>query len=387
MQAPQLDKRFAIELLIQMLSVESLTCNESRRADYLIDKIGEYKNEYGFKIERVGNNIIIMPQSMQRESTTLLMVSHIDTVPPAKEYSFNPLEPFIKEDKIYGLGANDDGGSVVCMVIAALNYFCKCKEMQQNNETNGNKPQIDLILVLSAEEEKSGCNGLTLALNKIREWSRENSLIKFPDFAIVGEPTGFKMAIGERGLLVIDCIAEGKAGHAATGDGENAIYKAIDDINRLREIEFPKKSPLFGDIKINTTIFNSGTLHNIVPAEAKFTADIRTTECYSNREIVETISNVIQSRVTARNLNNKSSVTPQENPYGALLLRAGPLTGLESFLSPTTSDWMRLDIPAVKLGPGDSARSHKADEYITTDEIERGIELYTKYIDEINRLI
>ncbi len=384
-QAPQLDKRFAIELLIQMLSIESLTCNEGRRADYLTDKIGRYKNEYGFRIERVSNNIIIMPQSMQKERPTLLMVSHIDTVPPAKEYSFNPLEPFIKEDKIYGLGSNDDGGSVVCMITTVLNYLCRCKEMQQNNETDSNR--IDLILVLSAEEEKSGSNGLILALNKIKEWSKENSQIKFPDFAIVGEPTGFKMAIGERGLLVIDCVAEGKAGHVAIGDGENAIYKAIDEINRLRQIKFPKISPLFGEIKINTTIFNSGTLHNIVPAEAKFTADIRTTECYSNREIVETISKVIQSRVTARNLNNKTSITPQENPYGALLLRAGALTDLKSFLSPTTSDWMRLEIPAIKLGPGDSARSHKADEYITTDEIERGIELYTRYIDEINRLI
>ena len=195
------------------------------------------------------------------------------------------------------------------------------------------------------------------------------------------------MAVGERGLFVIDCIAEGKAGHAARDEGENAIYKAIDDINKLKELTLPKHSPLFGDVKITTTIFNGGTVHNIVPAEARFTVDIRTTECYSNAELVEIISDLLQSGVSARNLNNRTSVTPPEDCYGKLLLRAGSLIGLKSFLSPTTSDWMRLDIPAVKAGPGDSSRSHKADEYIATDEIEQGIELYTKYIDEINKLI
>lgn len=387
MQPQQLDSSFALELLMQMTAIESLTCRENNRADYLVNAIGKYKEENGFKIERIGNNLILLPTILHTDTPTLLMVSHIDTVPPAKDYSFNPVEPFIKDKKVFGLGSNDDGGCVVCMVTSALNYFLKCKNLYSSNSNIEETQQINLILVLSAEEEKSGSNGLTLVLEKLREWGRENQSFRYPDFAIVGEPTRTEMAVGERGLLVIDCVAHGKAGHAARGEGENAIYKAMDDINRLRELTFPKCSPLFGDIKITTTIFNSGTVHNIVPAEARFTVDIRTTECYSNMELVQIISDLLQSRVTARNLNNRTSVTPQKDYYGKLLLRAGSLIGLKSFLSPTTSDWMRLDIPAIKTGPGDSARSHKADEYIEIEEIEQGIELYTKYINEINKLI
>lgn len=387
MQPQQLNSSFAIELLTQMIAIESLTCRESNRADYLIKVIGEYKERNGFKIERIGNNLILLPAMLYTDSPTLLMVSHIDTVPPAKDYSFNPIEPFIKDNKIFGLGSNDDGGCVVCMVTSALNYYLNCKDHYMSKSNIEEAHQINLILVLSAEEEKSGSKGLTLVLQKFRDWERVNQSFRYPDFAIVGEPTKTEMAVGERGLLVIDCVAEGKAGHAARDEGENAIYKAMDDINRLRELTFPKRSPLFGDVKMTTTIFNSGTVHNIVPAEARFTVDIRTTECYSNIELVQIISDLLQSRVVARNLNNKTSVTPQEDYYGKLLLRAGSLIGLKSFLSPTTSDWMRLDIAAIKAGPGDSARSHKADEYIAIEEIEQGIELYTKYINEINKLI
>ena len=385
MQPQQLNSSFAIELLMQMIAIESITCIESNRADYLMNVIGKYKERNGFEIERIGNNLILFPTILHKDTPTLLMVSHIDTVPPAKDYSFNPVEPFIKENKVFGLGSNDDGGCVVCMVTSALNYYLKCKDLYKSNieET----PQINLILVLSAEEEKSGSNGLTLVLEKFREWEKENQSFRYPNFAIVGEPTKTEMAVGERGLLVIDCVAKGKAGHAARDEGENAIYKAMDDINRLRELTLPKRSPLFGDVKMTTTIFNSGTVHNIVPAEARFTVDIRTTECYSNIELVQIISELLQSKVSARNLNNRTSVTPQEDCYGRLLLRAGSLIGLKSFLSPTTSDWMRLDIPAIKAGPGDSSRSHKADEYIEIEEIEQGIELYTKYINEINKLI
>ena len=372
-----LDSKFAVELLLEMLGVESITCNEENRSCMLYNYLSEYKDEYGFDIKRIGNNLILTSQNMEHSSPTLLMVSHIDTVPPTTGYSFNPIEPFIKNNKIFGLGSNDDGGCVVCMITSALNYYQKCKRNTDNNTYTEVRPQLNLVLILSAEEEKSGKNGLSLVLESYKSL----------DFAIVGEPTGLNMAIGERGLLVIDCVAIGKAGHAARDEGDNAIYKAIDDINKLRNLSFPKKSPLFGDIKINTTIFNSGSVHNIVPSEAKFTVDIRTTECYSNKELVEIISEVVESRVIARNLNNRSSVTPQDNGYGTLLLRAGSLIGLKSFLSPTTSDWMRLDIPAVKVGPGDSSRSHKADEYITINEIENGIETYTKYIEEINKLI
>ena len=397
MQQPLLNESFATELLMQMIAIESTTCNESRRADLLEESIGRYGESYGFRTDRIGNNLVFQSTSCnsaynssascKTDTPTLLMVSHIDTVPAAKDYSFPPSEPFIKDNKLFGLGTNDDGGSVVCMVTAALNYFLKCKENNPDKDCREDKNNVNLILVLSAEEEKSGSNGLSLVLDKFRDWEKEDGRFRYPDFAIIGEPTGLKMAAGERGLLVIDCVAKGKAGHAARDEGDNAIYKAIDDINILRSLSLPKRSPLFGDVKITTTIFNGGTLHNIVPGEAKFTVDMRTTECYSNRELVDIISSLLQSSVTARNLNNKTSVTPQENHFGKLLLNAGALAGLDSFLSPTTSDWMRLDIPAVKVGPGDSARSHKADEYITKDEIVKGIELYSSYIDELNKLI
>lgn len=387
MQQLLLNESFATELLMQMIAIESLTCNENRRADFLEKTLGRYGERYGFRTDRIGNNLVFQSIYCNSDAPTMLMVSHIDTVPAAKDYSFPPTEPFIKEDRIYGLGTNDDGGSVVCMLTAALNYFSKCKDYNPDKDCREEKRGINLILALSAEEEKSGSNGLSLVLQKFREWEKEEVNFRYPDFAIVGEPTGLRMAAGERGLLVIDCVAKGKAGHAARDEGENAIYKAIDDINILRRLSLPKQSPLFGDVKITTTIFTGGTLHNIVPGEAKFTVDIRTTECYSNKELVEIISGMLQSSVTARNLNNKTSVTPLDNCFGKLLLNAGALLGLDSFLSPTTSDWMRLDIPAVKVGPGDSARSHKADEYIAKDEIVKGINLYSSYIDELNKLI
>lgn len=351
--------QFACNILKEMLQIESYSFNEGKRADFLCNILsGAFKEYKGVVIERIENNILLYNKdTFSTDKKTLMLNSHIDTVTPASTYTFNPHSPFEKDGAIYGLGSNDDGGSVVSQ-IAAFMHLC-------NSNLN-----VNLVLLLSAEEERSGANGIALALNKME--------IK-PDFAIIGEPTGMKAAIAERGLLVIDGTATGVSGHAAREEGVNALYIALDDINTLRNFNFDKVSPVMGKVKLSVTQLNCGTVHNVVPDKATFVVDIRPTEQYTNPEIMELLQKEVKSELKARNLNNKSSATQK----GSILYNATLELGIEHFVSPTTSDWMKIEIPAIKIGPGESSRSHKADEFIKISEIESAIAGYINIIKHL----
>ncbi len=387
----------ACGLLKSMIEIPSCTFEEQQVADFLYEwllQISEKpdkeeveigKNINGFKVLRIANNIVAIPHNYNQAWPTLMLNAHIDTVKPSESYTNNPFEAIAKDGAIYGLGSNDDGGSVVSLIETFLHFAERgadcCKEGKLVEEIqrgccnrDSKTDKINIILVLSAEEERSGANGISLVLKELPQLG-----IKV-DFAIIGEPTGMKAAIAERGLLVLDGTAEGVSGHAARNEGVNAIYKAIEDINALRNYKFAKQSPLMGDVKLTVTQINAGSAHNVVPDRCTFVVDIRPTEQYTNSEILELLQKEVGSTLVARNLKNRSSATPQDH----LQMKALKECGIETFISPTTSDWMRLgEIPAIKIGPGDSARSHKADEYILKEEIANGIDTYIMLINSI----
>jgi acetylornithine deacetylase len=287
-----------------------------------------------------------------------MLCAHIDTVSPSPEYSFDPYEPEnCPEDMVQGLGSNDDGASVVSM-IAAYRYF-----------RNSPGPH-NLILALTCEEERSGKGGMTGL------WPE---LAQKVDFAIIGEPTGMKAATSERGLLVIDATAHGVSGHAARNEGCNALYKALEDIEKLRKHNFDKISARMGKVNLNITQINAGTAHNVVPDRCDFVIDIRPTEQYSNEEILAELQRICCSELVPRNLANRSSATFEDSP----LQKVAERLGIETFSSPTTSDWMRIGCDALKMGPGDSARSHRKDEFVFVEEIRNGIETYIEFIKNL----
>ncbi len=286
-----------------------------------------------------------------------MLNSHHDTVKPNAGYTRDPFSADLEDEKLYGLGSNDAGGCLVSL-IAAFRYFYDKKGLKYN-----------FCLAATAEEEISGRNGIELIIPELGPL----------DFAIVGEPTLMDLAVAERGLMVLDCVAHGKAGHAAREEGENAIYKAIKDIEWFRTYEFAKKSALFGPIKMSVTVIEAGSQHNVVPAICKFTVDVRVTDAYRNEEVLKIISNHISSDVTPRSTRLKPSSIPLDHP----IVKAGIAMGRNTYGSPTTSDQALLDIDSLKIGPGNSARSHMADEFVYVDEIKEGIELYIKLISEI----
>ncbi len=360
----------SVELLKKMVGIPSVTFEEDGVAGLVCSYLKEKSGNGGarFEVVRIGNNIAAIPCSYNRERPTLLLNAHIDTVKPAESYTCDPFGAIERDGAIYGLGSNDDGGSVVSLTSAFLHFM----------EGDGRfSERFNLLLLLSAEEERSGANGILLAVDELKKMGYNCT------FAIVGEPTGMKAAIAERGLLVIDAEAIGVSGHAARNEGVNALYKAIDDISKIRAYKFEKRSSLMGDIKVTVTQINGGTAHNVVPDRCGYVIDIRPTEIYSNREILDLLQSQVESRLVARNLKNRSSATPQNH----ILMRAVEELGIEKFISPTTSDWMKLEIPAIKIGPGESARSHKADEYIKIDEIREGIAGYITLINKILDLI
>ena len=359
----------AVKLLKEIISIPSTTFEEERVADYLHKWLVERSNSKLFDVIRIKNNILAVRSNYTASKPTLMLNAHIDTVKAAGSYTVDPYGGIEKDGAIYGLGSNDDGGCVVSLIQTFLNI-----------ETRN----INVVLLLSAEEERSGAGGIAYAMETLSDRGT-NSLpegLKV-DFAIVGEPTSLKAAIAERGLLVIDAVAEGVSGHAARNEGVNAIYKAIADIETLKNYNFEKVSPIMGNVKLTITQINAGTAHNVVPDSCSYVIDIRPTEQYSNPEIMELLQSQVESRLEARNLKNRSSATPIGHP----LMKAADMTGIGKFVSPTTSDWMKLNIPAIKIGPGDSARSHKADEYIKIDEIAAGIALYINFIEKIDEII
>ena len=375
----------AVQLLKEMIAIPSTSFNE----DDVCSHISAWMTERGVAHERIGNNIVA-ESIVDSSRPTIMLCAHIDTVSPLEGYTFDPHKPDYKvaaetishihgntlsaEDIVAGLGSNDDGASVVSM-IAAYRYLCN-----RNIEVIHN-----LILVLTCEEERSGKGGMTgLWGSRVcaRRNTGEGSLPEGctpVDFAIVGEPTGMKAAIAERGLLVIDAVAEGISGHAARNEGVNALYIALEDIETLRNHVFEKVSPRMGKVNLNVTQINAGTAHNVIPDRCSFVIDIRPTEQYTNLEILEELQAICKSKLTPRNLLNQSSATFEDS----LLQKTVESLGIETFSSPTTSDWMRISCDAIKMGPGDSARSHKKDEYVTIEEIIGGINTYIEFINKL----
>lgn len=340
----------AIELLCRMIEIPSQSGKEQEVADLL----SEYVRALGFEPKRSGNNLWIVSPDYSDEKPTILFDAHIDTVRPSASWTYDPYKPTIVDGKLYGLGSNDTGGSVVSMLAAFVALT--------------SKPQpFNLIWLASAEEENTGPGGIQSVVDKVGK----------VDLAIVGEPTGMNPAIAEKGLFVIDCIAHGKAGHAARGEGINAIYEAMADLEWFRTYRFERVSPLLGEVKMTVTGINAGTLHNVVPAECRMMVDVRVNELYDNEEIYEEICRNVKSEVVPRSFRlNSSSISP-EHP---IVVRAEELGG-KAFASPTTSNQAVIPWLSVKMGPGDSSRSHTADEYIYLSEIEHAVEFYIALLD------
>lgn len=347
----------AVELLRKIVTIKSYSFEEEERSIYLYN----YLKSKNIDCKRIKNNIVAYPTSFSDSKPTLMLNSHIDTVKESDTYTFDATNPPLSDEVVWGLGSNDAGGCVVSLIQTFL-YFNDNPQLLNNLSYN-------LVLALSTEEERSGPNGMSYL----------TSHLEGIDCAIVGEPTSMKGAIAERGLLVIDATSKGKSGHAARNEGINAIYIAIEDIDKIRNFTFDKVSPLMGDVNMSVTQINAGYVHNVIPDSCSFVVDIRPTDCYTNPEIMDILSKELKSELKPRSLTNKSSATPIGHP----LLNALKKSNIESFISPTTSDWMRLSIPAVKIGPGDSARSHRADEYIKISEIEMGIDGYIKLIENL----
>lgn len=368
----------ATALLREMIAIKSVSFCEQEACSH----ISAWLNSKGIRHERIGNNIVA-EHITDPSAPALMLCAHIDTVAPAPEYSFDPYIPdqteaakrisamtgreLQPEEVVAGLGSNDDGASAVAM-IAAFIYFVESSRKQPECHE-----KINLTLALTCEEERSGQGGMRSL------WHKRLSHIRH---AIVGEPTQMKAATSERGLLVIDACAYGASGHAARNEGINAIYIAIEDIAKIRGHAFGKVSRMMGKVNLNVTQINAGTAHNVIPDKCSFVIDIRPTDEYSNAEILNELQSICKSKLNARNLENRSSATREGSP----LLEAATFTGTETFSSPTTSDWMRIGCDAIKMGPGDSARSHKADEFVLVSEIEDGIRGYINFIKAFGRI-
>ena len=349
----------AVSLLKEMIAIPSPSFKEHAVCSH----ISQWMSARGIAHERIGNNIVA-EHIADPSLPTLMLCAHIDTVEPCEGYSFDPYMPEgCPEDKVCGLGSNDDGASVVSM-IAAYRYICSGSH-------------INLLLVLTAEEERSGKGGMTgLWSSRICGSDEVREGCTRVDYAIVGEPTGMKAATSERGLLVIDATARGVSGHAARNEGRNALYIALEDISRLRSHEFARVSPKMGKVNLNVTQINAGSAHNVIPDRCDFVIDIRPTEQYTNEEILAELQSICDSELVPRNLANRSSATHE----GSSLQAAAERMGMETFSSATTSDWMRIGCDAIKMGPGESCRSHRKDEFVYVEEIEAGIRTYIEFI-------
>lgn len=344
----------AVALLQQLIAIPSFSREENLTAD-VIEKFLAGK---GITTHRKLNNIWAWNKHFDAAKPTILLNSHHDTVKPNSGYTRDPYDAKIEDGKLYGLGSNDAGGCLVSL-ISVFFYFYEQENLKYN-----------FCLATTAEEEISGVNGLELIIPDLGQL----------DFGIVGEPTLMHLAIAEKGLMVLDCVAHGKAGHAAREEGENAIYKALTDIEWFRNFRFPEESEVFGPVKMSVTVINAGSQHNVVPASCSFVVDVRVTDAYRNEEVLEIIRQHVSCDVTPRSIRLKPSKIDKEHP----IVQAGIALGRSTYGSPTTSDQSLLDIPSLKVGPGDSARSHTADEFVYVDEIREGIELYIKMLESIN---
>lgn len=344
----------AINLLKELISIPSFSKEEAMTAGALTKFFGVQ----GMEHTRIANNVIVRNRYFSDDRPTILLNSHHDTVKPNSGYTIDPFSPITKDGKLYGLGSNDAGGALVALIAAFLHFY---------NEKTLN---YNLIVAATAEEEISGTNGIEKILPDLGPIS----------FAIVGEPTEMQMAIAEKGLLVLDCTSFGKAGHAARNEGENAIYKAMKDISWINSHKFPKESTLLGPVKMSVTVINTeNKAHNVVPSQCTFVADIRVNELYDFNEILSVIQKNVQCEVKARSLRMRSSLIPESHP----VVQAGLSLGRKIYGSPTTSDKALMPFAALKIGPGLSARSHTADEFIYVKEIEEGIGIYIDLLKKV----
>ena len=343
-----------IALLKQLIATPSF----SKEEDNSSALIRSFLESNEVKTEQYLYNIWTKNKYFDTNKSTILLNSHHDTVKPNKGYTLDPFAAIEKGGKLFGLGSNDAGGSLVSLIATFL-YFYEKEDLKYN-----------IVLAATAEEEISGHNGIEILLPQLGEI----------DFAIVGEPTQMQMAIAEKGLMVLDCIANGKAGHAAREEGDNAITKAIKDIEWFNSYKFDKISDLLGPVKMSVTVIETeNKAHNVVPAQCKFVVDCRVNELYTFEEMLEIIKSNVQSEIKPRSTRLRSSSIALDHP----VVRAGLKLKRTCYGSPTTSDKALMNFPSLKIGPGDSARSHTADEYIYVDEIKEGIELYIQLLNEI----
>ena len=344
----------ALELLKQLIATQSFSKEEDKTAA-LIENFLQAK---GIATKRHINNVWAVNKHFDKNKPSILLNSHHDTVKPNPQYTKDPYDPIIEDGKLYGLGSNDAGGCLVSL-IATFVYFYDKENLKYN-----------FVIGASSEEEISGFNGIEALIRVMPDI----------DFAIVGEPTQMNLAIAEKGLMVLDCLSHGKAGHAAREEGENAIYKAMKDIAWINSYEFPKVSEWLGKVKMSVTVINTeNKAHNVVPAQCAFVVDVRVTDAYSHEVVLETIQENIDSEVKPRSLRMRSTRIDVDHP----VIQSGLALGKTMYGSPTCSDKALMPFPALKCGPGDSARSHTADEFIYIDEIRDGIATYIKLIEKI----
>ena len=372
----------AVELLKRLIATPSVSRDESRAADVMEKAM----RDYGYSPERIGNNLMIRSEEWDDSKPTILLNAHIDTVKPVSSWTKDPFSPTLEGDRLYGLGANDCGGGLVSLLQVfrildsplppLLKRGEQCAPTNEGNSSplfkRGAGGESNLIFLASCEEEVSGAGGIRAVL----------PLLPRIDVAIVGEPTGMQPAVAERGLMVIDAVAHGKSGHAARNEGVNAIYEALDDLVFIRDYRFERVSPLLGPTKMQCTIVNSGTQHNVVPDECRFTIDVRTNELYTNEEVFEFLQTKLKSELKARSFHLHSSSLYNGN--GNLIVdgfrKKFSELGLVPFGSPTLSDQALMRFPSFKLGPGESCRSHSADEFICVSEIRKAIETYLRLL-------
>ena len=343
----------ALDLLKQLISVPSF----SREETIVADLLESYLIEKNIHTHRKGNNIWLLSPNWDEKKPTILLNSHIDTVKPVSGWTKDPFSPLEEEGRLYGLGSNDAGAPLVSLLHA---FFVLTAKEQPNN----------FIFLASCEEEVSGKNGIESVLPELPPIS----------LGVVGEPTEMQPAIAERGLMVLDGIVYGKSGHAARNEGENAIYKALPVIEWFKKVKFPLESDLLGAVKATVTMIQSGTQHNVIPDSCKFTVDVRSNELYTNKQLFEFISTHCSCEINARSFRLNSSNMPNDNS----LVERAQMLGLKPFGSPTLSDQALMNFPSLKIGPGNSSRSHTADEYIYLFEIRAAIDLYIRLLNDLN---
>ena len=343
----------AVDLLIRLIKTPSLSREEAGTATL----IQSFLAGHGVAVQRQQHNVWAVSAHFDADKPTILLNSHHDTVKAGAGWQYDPFGAVLEGDKLTGLGSNDAGASAVSLLAAFLYFQAKPNA-------------FNLICAITAEEEISGANGIRSVLPELGKI----------DLGIVGEPTGMNLAIAEKGLIVLDATAHGKTGHAAREEGENALYKALDDIQWLRQFQFPEVSSLLGPVKTTVTQISAGTQHNVVPDRCQFVIDVRTNELYQNQEIVDFLRSKLQSEIVPRSTHLNSSRISENHP----LIRKGVAMGKTIYGSPTLSDQSMMPFDTLKMGPGESARSHTPDEFILVSEIRAGIRDYVELLTDFS---